>query len=200
MICSVQALSRQSDRGTVDESRLCSQCVSQWSTDSGAHSKSNFENFWKQINTSLTGAQCRWKSEITHNLPTQTITLQQLQARRNHLKSDDKKHTYMINRETELHRTGSGALLVVFKEVKVPQNLQMFKDVFSLKLSSLSVCVVKPEVLRINMSYNGRLNCETSAALKTPHQGTPPAWHREGNKSKHQKTSDIIQPLNPDCQ
>ena len=47
---------------------------------------------------------------------------------------------------------------VVFKEVKVPQNLQMFKDVFSLMLSSLSVCVVKPEVLRINMSYNGRLN------------------------------------------
>lgn len=59
-------------------------------------SKSNFENFWKQINTSLTGDQCRWKSEITHNLPTQTIQLQQLQARRNPLKSDDKKHTYRL--------------------------------------------------------------------------------------------------------
>ncbi|KAI4818125.1 hypothetical protein KUCAC02_011488 [Chaenocephalus aceratus] len=98
MMCSVQAPSRQSDRGTVDESSLCSQCVPRWSTDSGAHIKSNFENFWKQINTSLTGDQCRWKSEITHNPPTQTMKLQRPRAGERISSPSRREREHEINR------------------------------------------------------------------------------------------------------
>ncbi|KAK5883036.1 hypothetical protein CesoFtcFv8_019407 [Champsocephalus esox] len=73
----------------------------------------------------------------------------------------------------------------------------MLTDVFSLELSSLSVCVVKPEVLRISMSYHGRLHCDPSAALKTPTREPPPPGNPPTREPPHQGTPPAREPPPP---